>query len=351
MSGALSIPACAAGSYSERASPNCTVCANNTWAEASSGSCRPCPALSDGPGGTGESGCRCRAGTARAGGGAVTPLRCDPCAPGFFAQSVHSAACQPCPAGSYSDAAATQCALCPAGTYQAVSTGSGNLSACLACPLGLQTSPGASACANCPAGFFCPGAGIQLPCPLGAYSVLLNLWSEYQCPACPAGSYCPDSSTKLACPLHTSSASGSVSKLNCTCDPGYRCVYKRAVRVVVTLPLTQEQFQMVKGEFTQAVADAAGVTNNKVTIISVTPQLPPSRRRNLRRLLRALPPLPAEEEEKEESRGFMHIQVLVRDVHGVNTGRLHHHLLRRGLPRPHRVRVHAHHDVRVGPAS
>ena len=175
--------------------------------------------------------------------------------------------------------------------------------------------------------------------------MFLDLWSEHQCPACPAGSYCPNSSTALACPLHTSSPSGSVSKLNCTCSPGYRCVYKRAVRVVVTLPLTQEQFQMVKGEFTQAVADAAGVTHDKVTILSVTQQLIPSRRRTLRRLLHI--PLP----DTEESRGFMQIQVLVRDVHSVSAGRIHHHLLRRGLPRPHRVRVHAHHDVRVGPAS
>ena len=66
--------------------------------------------------------------------------------------------------------------------------------------------------------------------------------------------------------------SAGASLLNCTCDEGYECVYRRAVRVVVHLPYTVSQFTAMQGQFIQAVADAAGVSPSQVTIVAVRPR-------------------------------------------------------------------------------
>ena len=58
--------------------------------------------------------------------------------------------------------------------------------------------------------------------------------------------------------MHVSA--GASSLLNCTCNEGYECVYRRAVRVVVHLPYTVSQFTAMQGQFIQAVADEAGVS-------------------------------------------------------------------------------------------
>ena len=66
------------------------------------------------------------------------------------------------------------------------------------------------------------------------------------------------------------SIAGSVSKLSCLCDPGYQCTYSKAVRVNITLPLTQSQFELVRAQFLQAIAAAAGVDASQVSILGQT---------------------------------------------------------------------------------
>jgi len=102
--------------------------------------------------------------------------------------------------------------------------------------------------------------------------------SADQCPICPVNSFCQASGEIEACPAHTTSSAGSTSKLNCLCNPGYVCTYKKAVRVNVTLPLTQAQFALVRDQFLQSVANAAGVDVSQVSIIGLT-LLDPGRRR------------------------------------------------------------------------
>jgi hypothetical protein len=64
--------------------------------------------------------------------------------------------------------------------------------ACLACPQGYFCAPDFTFVRDCPAGKYCPtGTGVpQFDCPIGTFSMALNLRSVNECVACSAGSYC-----------------------------------------------------------------------------------------------------------------------------------------------------------------
>ena len=169
-----------------------------------------------------------------------------PCLPGF-ACPISVILPSLCPAGSFSLANATACALCAMGAFVA----SQGATACALCPIGTYSpaagasacstwpavnssssmcAPGASAvaavggflCAPCRVGAFCPdGAPTPLPCPVGFYCPSVGLTFPV---LCPAQAYCPSSGLSMYVPCAggalpsfqvMASPPGSVSSAQC----------------------------------------------------------------------------------------------------------------------------------------
>ena len=197
-------------------------------------------------------------------------LFCGTCSPGYYTATASAAQCSTCGYGRYaSQSAATACETCATGSYQPLLAGS----TCSACSPG-STSPAAGAqyCSACPSPSYCPGGAQVVPCPLGTFSNLTGLASAAQCPICPANFFCLAPDDLEACPTYTYSVQGTTTKLDCLCDPGFVCTYHKAVRVKVTMPITQAQYEIIQTQLIQAVATAAGVPTGQVSVISVTPQ-------------------------------------------------------------------------------
>ena len=265
----LTCTTCPIGSYSTTGTTVCLACPENTYSQGGASQCTPCPYYSVSLGGGGLSQCVCQAGYVAA----YDPsFVCVTCPNGMYSL-INASACVNCGPGSYSVSPAGQCVGCARGSYQP----SSGLGSCLPCPIGTLSDPGAPECSACPAPMYCIGGGQYSPCPLGTFSNLLGLQSADQCPICPVNSFCQTSGEIEPCPAHTTSSAGSTSKLNCLCNPGYVCTYKKAVRVNVTLPLTQAQFALIRDQFLQSVANAAGVDVSQVSIIGLT-LLNPNRR-------------------------------------------------------------------------
>jgi len=136
----------------------------------------------------------------------------------------------------------------------------------------------------CPAGRYCPvGAGAPVRCPLGTYSPSAGRTGMCQQP-CGTNRYCPDPAVEYECPAHTSSARGSTSQLECLCDQGYQCVYRRQVNLNVLLPMTLGAWNgnaALKEALVAAVAASGGVGVGSVVIESVTPVVSGGGRRML----------------------------------------------------------------------
>ena len=83
----------------------------------------------------------------------------------------------------------------------------------------------------------------------------------------------------------TTSASGSYSRLNCKCDPGYSCTYYKRIQAIVTLNATVYDFNNnVKGvrtAFIAAMAAAANVSTQHVSINGVVARTAPAGSRRL----------------------------------------------------------------------
>jgi len=111
-------------------------------------------------------------------------------------------------------------------------------------------------------------------CQPGTYSLLVGRSSN--CPLCDPNFYCRTSTSKDICPLHTTSSSGSYSRVNCLCDPGFQCTYYKQIQAVVTLNATLWEFNNdingVRTAFINAMAAAAGVHPSYVTINEVLAQ-------------------------------------------------------------------------------
>jgi len=73
--------------------------------------------------------------------------------------------------------------------------------------------------------------------------------------------------------MHTTSSSGSYSRVNCKYDPGYSCTYYKRIQAIVTLNAPAYDFNNnvggVRDTFLAAMAAAANVTTNHVTINGV----------------------------------------------------------------------------------
>ena len=222
---------CAPGLYAPGSTTSCLACPDNTYSSGAAPACGPCPYFSISLGGATLTGCLCEAGYLRQ---LIPFFVCYPCPTGTFS-IVNATACASCDPGFYSLSAATTCDTCPAGTYQALPASA----SCEPCPPGYLADAGSTVCQACPPPLYCAGDGQFAECPLGTYSDLYGLQAITDCPICPANSFCVTSSQIEACPDHTSSPQGSESILGCQCNPGYVCTYTKAVRVNITLPLTQ----------------------------------------------------------------------------------------------------------------
>jgi len=119
-------------------------------------------------------------------------------------------------------------------------------------------------------------------CPQGSYSLNTGLLQAADCPLCVAGFYCPNPVTQLACPNNTWSVAGSQDLSACTCAPGYQCIITKVVHAQVMLAMTAAQFALVQSKYIAAVAAAAGVSVNLVSVQGVfSTNSPPSGRRLL----------------------------------------------------------------------
>lgn len=132
---------------------------------------------------------------------------------------------------------------------------------------------------ECPVGRYCP-AGVERPvmCRLGTYSTRRRLASP--CPSeCPLNSYCPDPAVALPCPNLTASVRGAKSQLDCKCQAGYQCTYKRFVNLNVGLGVPYKTWISPAGDplrqaLLQAVAESAGVPLGSVRVERVMPGIP-----------------------------------------------------------------------------
>jgi hypothetical protein len=65
--------------------------------------------------------------------------------------------------------------------------------------------------------------------------------------------------------------------LQCVCDDGFDCTYTKSVKGKVVLPFAPEEFDEAKRQsFINAIAAAAGVSPDRVRIISVARYAPPA---------------------------------------------------------------------------
>ena len=245
-----------------------------------------------------------------------------PCAAGThngMTGSVSTSACVACLPGSYCSAGTAVPTFCPQGTYSSTTRAETNAT-CLICPTGSFCGEGSSAhtpcaagtfgslaggisqssCTECPSGSYCPtGVSQPVQCGPGTYAeapgsihqqdcVLcppgpdsMSIGRSTNCPACVNMSYCPTSTIIIPCPQHTSSAPGSYSLAGCTCDEGFGCLTKKEIHATVRVNATKTDFTAdvggVRTSFVNAVAGAANVTSDMVTILSISE----SRRRRL----------------------------------------------------------------------
>lgn len=138
----------------------------------------------------------------------------------------------------------------------------------------------AASTGECPAGRYCPeGAGPPVMCKMGLFSSIVK--RETQCPigsVCHPDNYCPDPGIMKHCPTNTWSKGGSTSLLDCRCNDGFECVYRKQVslNLVVHVPLgvwMSESGKLMQAAVLQAVAESAGVGVKDVQIDQVLPYL------------------------------------------------------------------------------
>jgi hypothetical protein len=219
--------ACPVGKHTldgQTGASECVGCPPNTWSDAVSRGCQLCPPWSSSPGGTGPAGCVCADGL-------------------YLVQAGEDLlSCKQCPMGTYSDTATKGCVPCPVGTY-------GDRAA----------------------------TGVCTKCPTGTFGVTSGLTSADQCSRCPPNKVCAEPGVVESCPPNTHAPPGATSMLQCVCDDGFDCTYTKSVKGKVVLPFAPEEFDEAKRQsFINAIAAAAGVSPDRVRIISVARYAPPA---------------------------------------------------------------------------
>ena len=240
--GAITCPACPAGSYCIVGSTVAILCPDGQYSSVSAAVCSTCVAGSYCKGGlmkqcsagsyqpaTGQSSCNsCPVGSYCLAGSITFTV----CADALFSTG-GSSTCNPCPAGSYCKGGVQN--QCAAGSYQPSSSQTACLSCisgsyCVSgsinptpCPDGFTSalsSQTASSCFSCTAGFYCK-SGVQTTCAAGTFSS----GGLSVCTSCTPGSFClAGVSTPTACADGTYSAASASSQSNCfSCPAGKFC--------------------------------------------------------------------------------------------------------------------------------
>ena len=269
----------------------------------------------------------CQQGAYCESGGNPGPDSCTVCAFGNLCPGgPNVTSCMP---GTYSNATGlreqAQCMICPAGAY---------------CQGAVCTNP--SDCSIDPSTGVCSGAACDATnniqtCKPGTYSLSTGLRQPGDCPLCVAGFYCPNTYTQLPCPNNTWSIEGSSDLSACACAAGYQCIITKIVHAQVVLAMSYLAFTSnpaMQSKYISAVAAAAGVTTNQVSIQGIfSVNSPPSGRRLL------------EHRRGEWNPSAVDVHTLIHVSDLADLSSLNIHLRKRGLP-PHRgVTVSLHEEV------
>jgi hypothetical protein len=172
--------------------------------------------------------------------------------------------------------------------------------------------------------------GVPKLCAAGSYSTITR--REAPCGAgegCYINYYCPDPGIMLGCPQHTNSAFKSTSQLDCRCDFGFQCFYKKQVNLnmVLHVPMgvwVSESGKRMRDMLMQAVAEAAGVSIGDVQVDQVLPYMGGA---GSRRLL-------------DNGKGALILKMTLRGAEAVRDDELHARLAEILLPRRMRFPQH-----------
>ena len=128
----------------------------------------------------------------------------------------------------------------------------------------------------CPAGRYCPGNTTDpVMCTLGTYTIETKRVMNCNI-LCSLDYYCPDPGKMLKCPDNTQSKRGAVTQLDCSCKPGYQCVYKKVLVANVKLNIPYRVWISPEGQaLRQALLEAvAAVAKAPLGSVSITKVLP-----------------------------------------------------------------------------
>jgi hypothetical protein len=236
-----------------------------------------------------------------------------------------------CSPGKYSQGTGlvqeSDCNVCPSGN---LCIGGNNITQCVEGTYSTTTGLREQAqCLTCPVGSYCSGGSSVTPCPLGTYSTLPGLKRASECQLCAVNYFCPNNTVQIACPDNTVSAAGSSDLSQCTCRPGYRCIIAKVVHAEITLQITPADFTTdVQAKYIAAVAAAAGVTPDKVIIMSVTPVTLGSARRLL-----------------DMGKPGLEVHTSIYEAPTDQLFNLNEHLVNNGLPSHSGIRLSIHQEV------
>jgi hypothetical protein len=205
---------CGPGSFSQAGASVCASCSPGSYEplSGSTGCSGTCPAFTNSlPGSTTIANCSCSEGYT----GDYPDNPCTACAAGTNKPTQGSAACQDCPAGTYSGTAAASCVQCPASKYSAATA-----QTCEPCPQHTVAPAGSTSAESCQckAGYF-SFIGSCMACAPATYTPEPG---KTRCELCGPGQYtsstgstacsvCPEASYSQA-PANTGCQSCPVSK-------------------------------------------------------------------------------------------------------------------------------------------
>lgn len=227
-SGTLSL--CGNNSQSAAGTSSICTCVPGYYSLISGGTCIQCPVGSYCAGDTSQIACTANATTSL---GAWSSLACT-CIAGFF--GVNNTACQTCQANSYctGDGGTVGCGVNSVSNAGSTSVANcqcnpgytGNNGLCTFCLAGFyKSSVGGAACQQCPALTFTGTTATATCTPTricadGQYpNPAANATNDNVCVTCPANFQC-QANNKTACPTGSISSAGAVSYTWCYCPPG-----------------------------------------------------------------------------------------------------------------------------------